>query len=390
MLYQEVVRLNRILVIVLISILVLSLTLITTCGKKGNEIVIGVAGPFTGDGAQFGDMIRKGATMMMEKVNSEGGIDGRMIKLVFEDDKGDPREAALVAQKLASDPEVVAVVGHFNSSCSKAAKPIYKQMRIVELSPGSTNKDVCIGSEWTFRDVYRDDFQGYAIADYIHDILGKKRVAIFYDNDDYGRGLMEFFVERAKELGMEIVRMEAYTRDTQEFTPQLTNIKKENPEIIFISGLYTQAAMICAQARRLGIDIPFMGGDGLMSSDLIKIGGDAVEGIVITCPFIPEMAGEGGEEFVSAFEKKYGEPPDAWAALTYDAVGIIVKAIKEVGTDREKIKDYLATMTTTEKGYKGVTGTTVFDENGDCIKPLFVATVVNGEFIPAEKQFETE
>ena len=380
---------NRFLVLTIIAVLMLTLTVSLSCKKKGKEeIVIGVAGPFTGDGAQFGDMIRKGATMMMEKVNSEGGINGAMIKLVFEDDKGDPREAANVAQKLASDTKIVAVVGHFNSSCSMAAKPIYKQMKIVELSPGSTNKDVCIGSEWTFRDVYRDDFQGHAVADYINSILGVKKVAIFYDNDDYGRGLMEFFVERAKELGMDIVRTEAYTRDTQEFTPQLTNIKKENPDIIFISGLYTQAAMICSQARRLGMDGQFFGGDGLMSSDLIKIGGDAVEGILITCPFIPEMAGGAGADFVKAFRVKYGEDPDAWAALTYDAVGIIIEAIKNVGTDREKIREYLAKMTTKEKGYSGVTGITIFDENGDCIKPLFVATVNEGKFVPAEKQFE--
>ncbi|MGQ9706256.1 MAG: ABC transporter substrate-binding protein [bacterium] len=380
---------NRFLILTVVSVLMFALTITFSCKKKGKEeISIGVAAPFTGDGAQFGDMIRKGASMMMEKVNAEGGINGAMIKLVFEDDKGDPREAANVAQKLASDTEIVAVVGHFNSSCSKAAKPIYKQMKIVELSPGSTNKDVCIGSEWTFRDVYRDDFQGHAVADYINSVLGVKKVAIFYDNDDYGRGLMEFFSERAKEIGMEIVRMEAYTRDTQEFTPQLTNIKKENPDIIFISGLYTQAAMICSQARRLGITTPFIGGDGLMSSDLIKIGGDAVEGILITCPFIPEMAGEAGADFVKAFRAKYGEDPDAWAALTYDAIGIIIEAIKNVGTDRVKIRDYLAQMTTKERGYNGVTGITVFDENGDCVKPLFVATVKDGKFIPAEKQFE--
>jgi branched-chain amino acid transport system substrate-binding protein len=380
---------NRFLILTIVSVLMLALTISLSCKKKGaEEILIGVAAPFTGDGAQFGDMIRKGATMMMEKVNAEGGINGANIKLVFEDDKGDPREAANVAQKLASDMKVVAVVGHFNSSCSKAAKPIYKQMKIVELSPGSTNKDVCIGSDWTFRDVYRDDFQGHAIADYINSVLGVKKVAIFYDNDDYGMGLMEFFSERAKELGMEIVRTEAYTRDTQEFTPQLTNIKKENPDIIFISGLYTQAAMICSQARRLGMTTPFMGGDGLMSSDLIKIGGDAVEGILITCPFIPEMAGEAGADFVKAFRAKYGEDPDAWAALTYDAVGIILQAIKNVDTDREKIREYMSQMTTKEKGYSGVTGVTVFDENGDCIKPLFVATVKDGKFTPAEKQFE--
>lgn len=289
----------------LILLIILTFAIVS-CGKKGEEeIIVGVAGPFTGDGAQYGEMIKMGATLMQEKINEEGGIKGKKLKLIFEDDKGDPKEAANVAQKFASDPSIVAVIGHFNSSCSMAGKPIYKQMGIVELSPGSTNKDICIGSDWTFRDVYRDDFQGYALAEYIYNQLGAETVAIFYDNDDYGRGLMGFFVERAEELGLEIVRSEAYTRDTQEFTPQLTNIKKENPDVIFISGLYTQAAMIATQARKLGIETPFVGADGLLSSDLIKNGGEAVEGILITCPFIPELAGEKGMEFVDNFKEKF-------------------------------------------------------------------------------------
>ena len=382
---------KRAIYLTLILVLLVSAFLVAclSCTKRGADTIrIGVAGPMTGDGAQYGDMIKKGATMMMEQVNANGGIDGKMIELVVEDDKGDPKEAALVAQKLASDPTIVAVIGHFNSSCSKAGKPIYKQMGVVELSPGSTNKDVCIGSEWTFRNVYRDDFQGYAIAEYIANMLKLKKVAILYDNDDYGRGLKEFFSEKAGELGLEIVREEAYTRDTQNFGPQLTNIRAENPEIVFISGLYTQAAMIMTQAVNLGMQNKFIGGDGLMSSDLIKNGGEAVEGAYVFCPFIPELAGEEGKNFVQAFTDKYQEQPDAWAALTYDAVGIIIQAIKNVGTDRLAIRDYLAQMTTKEKGYPGVAGLTVFDENGDCIKPLFVALVQDGKFVPAPIQFE--
>lgn len=377
---------KRLLYLTLVSALALAMV---SCGRRGGETIrIGVVGPMTGDGAQYGEMIRMGASMMMDAVNEAGGIDGKMIELVFEDDKGEPKDAALVAQKLASDTTIVAVVGHFNSSCSKAGKPIYKQMKVIQLSPGSTNRDVCIGSDWTFRNVYRDDFQGYAIADYIKEKLGYTRVAVLYDNDDYGRGLKEFFTEKAEQLGLEIVREEAYNRDTQNFGPQLTNIRKEDPEIIFISGLYTQGAMIMTQARNLGMETQFIGGDGLMSADLIKNGGDAVEGAYITCPFIPEMAGEMGRKFVEDFTEKYGEPPDAWAALTFDAVGIIIETIKEVGCDRQAIRDHVASMTTKEKGYDGVSGLTIFDENGDCIKPMFVAIVEGGEFLPAQIQFD--
>lgn len=372
--------------IVVVTLAVAAVTM-GGCAKKSKETyLVGVTGPFTGDGAQYGEMFRMAAEMKADEINEAGGINGIPLELEFQDDKGDPKEAANTAQKLGSNPRVLAVVGHFNSSCSLAGKEVYNSMGVLQLSPGSTNVTVCEGGDWTFRNVYRDDFQGYFIADFLKYVMGYNRVAVFFDNDDYGRGLRDAFAERANEIGLEIVEEEAYVRDTQEYTPQLTQIMAKKPDAIFISGLYANAAMILTQARNLGLDTPFIGGDGLLSSDLVTNAGKAAEGVIVTCPFLPTVGDEKTQKFVTDFEARYGTQPDAWAALSYDAVGIVAEAIAKVGPERKAIRDYIAAMNTPEKGYDGVAGLTYFNADGDTMKPLIVAVVKDGVFVPYEKQ----
>ena len=352
----------------------------------GQTISIGVAAPFTGDVAQFGASIRKGADMMMEEINARGGIRGGMIELVYQNDAGNPQEAAIVARKLASNERIVAVLGHFNSSCTLAAKPIYKAAGVLEFSAASTNPDVTKDSEWTFRNIYEDNFQGYSLAHYVHDKLKLQSVGVFYDNDDYGIGLKDAFVAEAGKLGVNVVGMESFERDTVDFTPQLVKIGGSKPDAIVICGLYTQGGQIAAQARRAGITVPLLGADGLHSIDLIRIGGEATEGMLLTVPFLLELGGPGTKEFVEQYRAKYNEEPDSWSALTYDALGIIAKAIEQAGTDRRAIRDAVAAMNSPDTGYPGVTGMTYFDAQGDTSKPVHVATVRNGAFVPAELQ----
>ena len=352
----------------------------------GQVIHVGVAAPFTGDVAQFGASIRKGADMKVAEVNAQGGVRGARIELVYENDAGNPQEAAIVARKLANREDIVAVVGHFNSSCSLAGKPIYKAAGVVQFSPASTNPMVTKGSEWTFRNVYDDLFQGYSLAHYVHDKLKLGSVAVFYDNDDYGIGLKDAYLDEARKLGTRIVGQESFERDTVDFTPQLAKIGGAKPDAIIIAGLYTQGAQIAAQARRAGITVPLLGADGLHSIDLIRIGGEATEGMLFTVPFLFELGGPGTKEFVEQFRVLYNEDPDSWSALTYDAMGTVLTAIERAGTDRRAIRDAIAAMDSPEKGYNGVTGVTYFDEHGDTRKPAHVATVKNGKFAPADIQ----
>ena len=173
------------------------------CSTKGSEnIRIGLAAPLSGNAAQYGEMMRRGVLLKIEEVNRAGGIGGQQVELVAGDDAGDPREAATIAMKLSSDASISIVIGHFNSSCSLAGKPIYARAGVVELSPGSTNVQVCEGSPWTFRNIYRDDFQGQFLARHAAEGLNMKRVAIFHDNDDYGIGLKDAFMQEAGVVGI--------------------------------------------------------------------------------------------------------------------------------------------------------------------------------------------
>ena len=372
-------------IFVMTSVMIIGFALIG-CETK-NEIKVAVAGPFTGPIAAFGEMIKRGAQLKAKEINAAGGVNGKTLTLVFEDDTGKDKEASLVAERIASNRQILAVVGHFNSSCSLAGKPIYQRAGIVELSPGSTNVRVAAGSDWTFRNIYRDDFQAAFAAKYIKNVLGDiQKVAIFFDNDDYGRGLKESFAAAAIELGLEIVGMEAYDRDNTDFKAQLTSIKAKQPDLIFLSGLYSQAGLIVSQAREGGSTAQLFGADGVDSPDFLAIAGDAAEGTYVTTPFVFRSDDPKAQKMAVAFEEMHGVAPDTWAALTYDAVGMIVEAIETSGENRKAIRDHLASIDSPEKGYDGITGLTYFDENGDCSKPAYVKIVKDGQFVPAAEQ----
>ena len=375
------------LLVIYVATFVMIVGFVLTGCEKRNEIKVAVAGPYTGSVAAFGEMIKRGAELKAKEINAAGGVNGKTLTLIFEDDTGKEKEASLVAERIASNRQILAVVGHFNSSCSLAGKPIYKRAGIVELSPGSTNVNVAAGSDWTFRNIYRDDFQAAFAAKYIKNILGNiQRVAIFFDNDDYGQGLKDSFAAAAKELGLEIVGMEAYDRDNTDFKAQLTSIKAKQPDLIFLSGLYSQAGLIASQARETGITAQLFGADGVDSPDFLEIAGDAAEGTYVTTPFVFRSDDTKAQKMAIAFEEMHGVAPDTWAALTYDAVGMIAEAIETSGENRKTIRDHLASIDSPEEGYNGITGLTYFDENGDCTKPAYVKIVKDGQFVPAAEQ----
>lgn len=382
-----------------LSILFVLISFITVLGcqqeEAQQELRVGVAGPFTGNAAAFGEMIKYGAKLKEKEVNDAGGINGRKLTLVFGDDAGTEKEAKLVATRFATDRRILAVVGHFNSACSLAGKGIYAENGVVELSPGSTNVSVCEGSDWTFRNLYRDDFQGAFIAKYIKYVLTDfESVGVLFDNDDYGRGLKDSFTASAAEVGLNVVAVEAYDRDNTDFKAQLTSIKAKAPDIIFISGLYGQAGLIAKQARESGITAQFFGADGIDSPDYLTIAEAAANGTYLTTPFLFGSGGEAEDQVAKAFEAEFGVAPDTWAALTYDALGMIVEALEktydpdaDLAVNRKAIRDHLASLDTPEEGYKGITGLTYFDRNGDTVnKPAYVKVVEDGKFTTAPNQ----
>ncbi|RMG97431.1 MAG: branched-chain amino acid ABC transporter substrate-binding protein [Candidatus Dadabacteria bacterium] len=357
-----------------------------TAAWAADTIKIPVASPFTGPLASFGEGVKNGALLKAEEINASGGINGKKVEILLEDELCDPKEAANVATKLAGDKEIAVVVGHLCSSASLAAAPIYKDAKLPAISPASTNPNLCKSSPYYFRNVYKDDFQGAFLARYVDEALGWKKIAIFYETNDYSIGLKDAFVAEAKKRGIRIVGTEAYTSDTTDFTPQLSKFKMMKPDAIFIPGYAPQGTLIVSQAAKLGMKVGFFGADGLDDDVMLK--NPDAEGLFVTTPFLPDAAGPDAQGFIKAYKAKYGIEPNWFAANTYDAVGLAAQAIAKVGLDREKIREYLAGLNSPEKAYKGVTGATYFDENGDCLKSAFIKEIRGGKWVSAKKQLQ--
>jgi branched-chain amino acid transport system substrate-binding protein len=352
----------------------------------GADIKIGVAGPFTGDLASYGDNIKAGVSLKLEEINNAGGINGQKVELVWGDDLCAPKDGGLVGSKFAADEDIVAVIGHVCSSATLAAMPIYVRHGLPCISPTSTNPTIAdVGKGWFFRNCYTDAFQGQYLATYVvADLLGKKRVAIFYENNDYAIGLKDSFLEGAEEAGLAVVGDEAYVAKTSDFTPQLTKLLDKKPEAIFLCGYHPEGALIASQARKLGFTGPFFGADGIDNIDYINIAGKYAENTYLTVPFLADAASPEGKDFAKRFKETAGRDVDWMSANAYDCMGILAHVIAKTGPDREKIREGLAAMNSEEKGYEGVTGLTYFDSKGDCFKPAFIKKVENGKFVPGE------
>lgn len=350
---------------------------------NGGDIVIASANPMTGDSAQFGDMKVKAIQMAIDEVNAEGGIDGRKVKLEVGDDIGNPKEAPNVAQKIASNSNVLAVIGHWNSSCTLAAREIYESAGIPVITD-SVNKTITDGkTPHVFRISLTDTHQANQLAEYAYNKMGAKKVAVLYTANDFGMGLNNDFSKKFKELGGKIVASETYFEgQSKDFKAQLTKIKQSQPDVIFMAGYYTECALIAKQSQELGLNTPILGTEGISSEQLIKLGGSAVEGIRFTGFFHPEVEYPGTKEFVANFKEKYGIEPDTYAALAYDSAKIILEGIKANGATREGVYSYLREV----QDFPGVAGPVSFDDDGENNRSIIILTVKDGKFVPHEVQ----
>ena len=367
-------------------ILALALVFGMTTSAMAENIRIGVASPYTGNLAAYGDNIKAGVNLKLKEINDAGGINGQKVELVWGDDLCQPKDAGTVGSKFAADKSIVAVIGHLCSSATLAAMPIYVRAGLPAISPTSTNPTIGdVGKGWFFRNCYTDDFQGSYLASYVvPKLLGKKKVAIFYENNDYAIGLKDSFMKGAKKSGVTVTGAEAYTTGPIDFTPHLTKLLRDKPETIFLCGYHPEGALIAGQSRKLGFTGPLFGADGIDNEDYIKIGGKAAENTYLTVPFLAASAGPAGKDFAKRFKKAYDRDVDWMSANAYDCLGILAQVIAKTGPDRKKIRDGLAALNSEANGYKGITGMTYFDKKGDCSKPAFVKLVKNGKFVAAE------
>lgn len=329
------------------------------------EVVkIGSAAPTTGSIAHIGKDIENGALLAVEEINAKGlTIDGKKIELQLDrqDDAADPKTATQVAQRLVDD-KVVAVVGHGNSGASIPASRIYYDAGIVQISPGTTNP---VYTQQGFRTAYRvvgtDAQLGPALAQYAHETQKLKNVAIVDDATAYGQGLADVFRQRAKSLGMEVLSTDETNDKAIDFRAILTKIKSERPEGIFYGGMDSTAGPFVKQAKQLGIDVPVFTGDGACTDKLSELAGSAVDQVVCAEAGRDIKAMPGGKDFGIRYEKRFHQPAEVYAPFAYDAVYIIVDAMRRANSvDASKI---LSAMPTTD--YNGVTGKINFDNHGD-------------------------
>ncbi len=362
--------------------------LITGCGgsdkaSSADTIKIGAIGEMTGGNASYGTSMMRGFNLAVKEINAAGGIDGKKITIVEADTKSEPAEAANAMSKLINQDKVSFVSGIFTSSSAIAACNISETAKVPYLAVGATNPAVTVAKDGstkpnTFRVCFIDPFQGTVGANFVTNELKAKTAAIYIDNSsDYSKGLADFFKKSFVANGGSIVAEEAYLQKDTDFKAVLTKIKATNPELIYVPGYYEEVGKIIKQARELGITVPIVGGDGWDSPKLPEIAGaEALNNTFFTNHYSPDSDSAESKAFVAAFEKEYNQKPDAPAVLGYDALKLMVDAIKRAGAaDPAKVSKALAET----KSFNAVTGALALNDKHDAVKSVTIIKFQDGK-----------
>jgi branched-chain amino acid transport system substrate-binding protein len=346
---------------------------------SAEEILIGEYGSLTGEDATFGTSTKSGIDIAVDEINAAGGLLGKKVRVIVEDDQGKPEEAQIVVTKLITKDKVVAVLGEVASSRSIAAAPVAQQYSVPMISPSSTNVEVTKKGDYVFRVCFLDPFQGYVMAKFATNTLKLTKVAILRDiKSDYSVGLANAFIENFKKMGGTIVGDESYSAGDVDFNAQLTSIKAKSPQAIFVPGYYTAVGLIARQAKKQGITVPLLGGDGWDSPKLTEIGGTSLDGSFFTNHYSVDDPSPEAKKFLAAYQARFNTVPDALGGLGYDAAMVLFEAIKRAGsTDGKQIRDEIART----KDHSGVTGKITLDAERNANKPAVVLEIKGGKFV---------
>ncbi len=342
------------------------------------DIVVGMYGSLTGDGASFGQSSREGTQLAVDEINNAGGLlGGRKIKLLVEDDQSKPEEASNAVTKLVTQDKVVAVLGEVASRRSLAAAPVCQKYMIPMISPSSTNERVTQVGDYIFRVCFIDPFQGEVLAKFAYNDLKARKVAILKDiQQDYSVGLTDSIMKHFTALGGQVLDPVSYSSGDSDFKAILTQVRSQKPDAVFATGYYPEAAIIVRQARELGMKMPLLGGDGWVG-DALKNGREALNNTYISNHYSGDNPDPVVQNFVKAYRAKFNREPDAIAALAYDAVKVLADAItRSNSTEGPKLREALA-----KADVPGVTGRLRINAKRDVDKPAVIqeVTYANGE-----------
>lgn len=371
---------NRMMIMVAVfSVICLSFTLPSFAQNK--TVKIGLAHPITGPSSNDGQMARDGAILALEMAKGKPEFKTYELLSISEDDKSDPKDAAAIANKYAGDPEIFAVIGNYNSSCTLAAAAILTKAGIVQISPGSSSPKITGYSKYLLRTNPTDKIVGANIVKWAKE-MGFKKIAVVYESSDFGKGLQHIYMDSwPGQDGYEIVANETYLPgSTLDLTPILTKIKQSKAEAVLLGSLYNEASLIAKQAKQLRVDVPFFGDVSQHTNALLELGGKSVEGWRVVGAMDATSKDELTVTFLQNFQKRFGRAPNTFAAQAYDAMNIILAGLVKNGSDREKLADYVNTV----KNFQGVTGKLTFDK-GDVDKQLFRFVVADGAFKQVQK-----
>ncbi|MFD2616203.1 ABC transporter substrate-binding protein [Terrilactibacillus laevilacticus] len=339
---------------------------------------IGLVTQLSGGGALYGNLMKQGAQLAVDQINAKGGVDGRKLKLLAEDDQANPSESVKVTQRMVSDENIDAWIGTLKSSDTITDIGITAKKNIPSFVPVAVADNVTdSGLNNVYRNVAKNSMQITEMVNYILKEQPHKKMAIIAENTDYGRNIVKIFSEQFEKDGRKITNKELYNVGQKDFNNQLTKIKASKPDSVLIAGLVAEGALIAKQAKQLGINQQLYSFGGFMGKQPMELGGSAVNNLIHTDYFVPTAKDEKTQSFVNDFNKKYGQIPDSYySAATYDAVYLYADAVKKAGTsDPEKVNKVLHEL----KDEHTVMGDITFDKNGQAATKVWISQIQDGK-----------
>lgn len=384
--YKHVFALLLALVMLASPLVRVPVTAQTPAPPSGEPILIGLQGPMTGDYAYEGQGFKKAIELLVKQTNEAGGLLGRPVQLVVEDDKGDPKEASLVADRLVS-AGVVAVIGGYNSTATEASSAIYDEAGLLNITPSSTATRLTTkGYQRFFRVCFLDDRQALFAVNFMKDQLKVKNIGVLHDNSTYAKGLADWTKTYAEEAGLNVAFFDAINPADKDFTPILTKIKSAALDVIYFTGYHAQGGLLLKQSQDVGLKTPWMMGNASNNPELISIAGvEAAKGTIITTEPLPsDLDYPEAKKFIEDYKAEYGsEPESVWWVMAADAFNVIKYVIEQTqSTDSAVMAEF---MHKEFKDYPGITGPIIgFDEKGDRLGTIHKAYVITeeGKIVP--------
>ncbi len=370
--------------ILVLCLLMVIMSVLAVPGLAQEEpIRVGLLTPLTGAVATYGQSVRNAVVMGIDSINASGGINGRQIKLIVLDDKGDSTESAQAARRLIDREKVALIIGPVITPAVMAVAPIAQAEGIPMITPTGTGDQITELGDYIFRAAYKDSFQGRIMAQFAYDNLGITEASIIYDiANDYSVGLRSAFKATFEELGGKIISEESYSTGDNDFSAQLTSLTMRNPQALFIPDYYSAAGPILMQAKLMGMTSVMLGVDGWDSPDLYALANGFEEDGYIVNHYSKDDESPTTQTFIAEYTERYGTAPDALAALGYDGVLIVARALEAAGsTDPEAIKYALGTV----KNIDAATGTIDMDPEGTPIKSAVILQSKGGSWVLVDK-----